>query len=153
MENTVKTLFLTVGKEVSLSFEGDGSYLKEVRLSVNKLAELISNQIVDRESIFKIDEISLITKSNYKTIVKVENGKQMLSGTKDSMDFTVDKEKTRASKEGKNIFTSGDFIFYVSPTERLTKEMFHNLNQKNSTSYVNEFKTSRTRSSKQTCFA
>lgn len=136
-ENELKTLYLTVGKEVSLSFKGDGSSLKFVRLSVNKLAEIIRNGLVDRHSIFEIDEISLITKSNYTTTVKVVNGKQMLSGDCESVDISVDKNQTKRKAAGKDIFTSGDFIFYVQENQ-LTKDQLHTLNVKNAKSYENE---------------
>ena len=62
MDAEKKTLYLTVGKEVSLSFTGNGEALQYIRLSVNKLAEIINNGLVDRQSIFEIDEVSLITK-------------------------------------------------------------------------------------------
>lgn len=52
MDAEKKTLYLTVGKEVSLSFTGNGEALQYIRLSVNKLAEIINNGLVDRQSIF-----------------------------------------------------------------------------------------------------
>lgn len=97
MDAEKKTLYLTVGKEVSLSFTGNGEALQYIRLSVNKLAEIINNGLVDRQSIFEIDEVSLITKSNYKTVVQVVAGKQVLHGNTDHVDVVIDKDKTKSS--------------------------------------------------------
>ena len=112
MDAEKKTLYLTVGKEVSLSFTGNGEALQYIRLSVNKLAEIINNGLVDRQSIFEIDEVSLITKSNYKTVVQVVAGKQVLHGNTDHVDVVIDKDKTKQKVAGK-IF-SRMATFYLS---------------------------------------
>lgn len=138
MDAEKKTLYLTVGKEVSLSFTGNGEALQYIRLSVNKLAEIINNGLVDRQSIFEIDEVSLITKSNYKTVVQVVAGKQVLHGNTDHVDVVIDKDKTKQKADGKDIFTNGDFLFIVDQEQHISKQELHTLNIKNSKSYLNE---------------
>jgi len=107
-------------------------------LSVNKLAEIINNGLVDRQSIFEIDEVSLITKSNYKTVVQVVAGKQVLHGNTNHVDVVIDKDKTKRKAAGKDIFINGDFLFIVDQEQRISKQELHTLNIKNSKSYLNE---------------
>ena len=112
-QNAKKLLYLTVGKEVTLSFSRDHSRLECIRLSTNKLAELISNGLISRESIFDISRISLITKSNYKTEV------------------LIDQIRTRRQAEGKDIFTNGNFIFFIEKSQFITHSQLYTLYKNN----------------------
>lgn len=133
-----KIVYLTVGKEVSLSFSGEFEKLKYIRLSLNKVAELLNNELIDSESIFDIDEVCLITKSNYRTVVKVIGNKQELQGNNETVNVRINKDKTRQRKKGKNLLTSGDFIFVVDQNQSFKQEDLYNLNSKNVKKYENE---------------
>lgn len=59
------TIYLTIGKEVKLNFDSENN-LSSIRLSINKVAELFGNKVVNEESIFYVSTVALVTKSNYK---------------------------------------------------------------------------------------
>lgn len=69
-----QTLFVVPGsgKDVRLFFNSDKTKLEKIRLSVNKLVEIVSNGVLDVEAFLHINSIGLITRTKYKTLVKVQ---------------------------------------------------------------------------------
>lgn len=75
VRNETKTLFLVpgAGKDVRLYFNQTKTKLEKVRLSLNKVAEILSNGFIDEQSFLQIESIGLITRSNFKTMIRIEN--------------------------------------------------------------------------------
>lgn len=116
-------MYLTVGKEVSLTFSGkkkNEGRLEYITLSVNKLVELINNNLVDRESILDVERVSLIVRTNFKKNV------------------LIDATKTRKYSEGKDIFTNGNFRLFVDESQYLSHEEMYVLAIKNLPDYESE---------------
>lgn len=113
-------LFLTIGKEVKLNFDQQDN-LYSIRLSINKVAELVSNKLLTEESIFNVSMIGLITKSNFKTYIRVIGGKQSISGDMKYEKVSIDQEKTRGKKRNRKIYQQGFFEFFVSNDEIVPK--------------------------------
>lgn len=115
------TIYLTVGKEVKLNFDLE-NYLSSIRLSINKVAELFGNKVVNEESIFYVSTVALVTKSNYKTFISVVGGKQVISGDAVYEEVMIDQERTSNKRGNKNVYEQGYFEFFVSEEDKIPKE-------------------------------
>lgn len=115
------TIYLTIGKEVKLNFDSENN-LSSIRLSINKVAELFGNKVVNEESIFYVSTVALVTKSNYKTFISVVGGKQVISGDAVYEEVMIDQERTSNKRENKNVYEQGYFEFFVSEEDKIPKE-------------------------------
>ncbi|PEH49793.1 hypothetical protein [Enterococcus faecium] len=115
------TIYLTIGKEVKLNFDSENN-LSSIRLSINKVAELFGNKVVNEESIFYVSTVALVTKSNYKTFISVVGGKQVISGDAVYEEVMIDQERTSNKRENKNVYEQGYFEFFVSEEDKILKE-------------------------------
>ncbi|EMF0501359.1 TPA: hypothetical protein ACF1UX_001672 [Enterococcus hirae] len=115
------TIYLTIGKEVKLNFDSENN-LSSIRLSINKVAELFGNKVVNEESIFYVSTVALVTKSNYKTFISVVGGKQVISGDAVYEEVMIDQERTSNKRGNKNVYEQGYFEFFVSEEEKIPKE-------------------------------
>ncbi|GMC02544.1 hypothetical protein K5E_22090 [Enterococcus thailandicus] len=120
-ERHEKILYLTIGKEVKLKFD-EQENLSSIRLSVNKVAELFGNELLTEESIFEVSLIGLITKSNFKTYIRIVGGKQIISGDTKYEKVSINQKKTRDKKGNKNVYQQGFFEFFVSNEEKVSKK-------------------------------
>lgn len=114
------TIYLTIGKEVKLNFDSENN-LSSIRLTINKVAELFGNKVVDEESIFYVSTIALVTKSNYKTYISVVSGKQVITGDAVYEEVIIDQERTSNKEGNKNVYEQGYFEFFVSEEEKIPK--------------------------------
>ena len=114
------TVYLTVGKGVKLIFDSENN-LSNIRLSINKVAELFGNNIVDEESIFLVSTVVLITKCNYKTFVSVDIGREIINGITNDRRVEIDQKWTSAKKGNKNVYQQGYFEFFVSKENKVSK--------------------------------
>ncbi|MEJ4686912.1 hypothetical protein SJ958_08880 [Enterococcus faecium] len=115
------TIYLTIGKEVKLNFDSENN-LSSIRLSINKVAELFGNKVVNEESIFYVSTVALVTKSNYKTFISVVGGKQVISGDAVYEEVMIDQERTSNKSGNKNVYEQGYFEFFVSEEDKIPKE-------------------------------
>lgn len=115
-----KILYLTIGKEVKLKFD-EQENLSSIRLSVNKIAELFGNQLLTEESIFEVSLVGLITKSNFKTYIRVIGGKQVISGDAKYEKVPINQKKTRDKKGNKSVYQQGFFEFFVADEDKVSK--------------------------------
>lgn len=122
MKNEI-VLYLTVGKEVKMEFDHDDC-LEKIRLSTNKVGELFRNNIVDKESIFDVSTIGLITKNNFVSYVRLRDGVSKVLGDSAEKYVIIDQKKTSALKGNKTVSMQGYFIFFVSKEERIKKASF-----------------------------
>ncbi|EGO9937239.1 hypothetical protein IDD99_002218 [Enterococcus faecium] len=114
------TVYLTVGKGVKLIFDSENN-LSNIRLSINKVAELFGNNVVDEESIFLVSTVALITKSNYKTFVPVDIGRETINGITNDRRVKIDQKRTSNKKGNKNVYEQGYFEFFVSEENKVPK--------------------------------
>lgn len=114
------TVYLTVGKGVKLIFDSENN-LSNIRLSINKVAELFGNNVVDEESIFLVSTVALITKSNYKTFVPVDMGREIINGITNDRRVKIDQKRTSNKKGNKNVYEQGYFEFFVSEENKVPK--------------------------------
>ncbi|OTO49808.1 hypothetical protein [Enterococcus faecium] len=114
------TVYLTVGKGVKLIFDSENN-LSNIRLSINKVAELFGNNIVDEESIFLVSTVVLITKCNYKTFVSVDIGREIINGITNDRRVEIDQKRTSTKKGNKNVYQQGYFEFFVSEENKVPK--------------------------------
>ncbi|ELA82294.1 TPA: hypothetical protein IXR49_000962 [Enterococcus faecium] len=114
------TVYLTVGKGVKLIFDSENN-LSNIRLSINKVAELFGNNVVDEESIFLVSTVALITKSNYKTFVPVDIGREIINGITNDRRVKIDQKRTSNKKGNKNVYEQGYFEFFVSEENKVPK--------------------------------
>ncbi|EOA3384194.1 MULTISPECIES: hypothetical protein [Enterococcus] len=114
------TVYLSVGKGVKLIFDSENN-LSNIRLSINKVAELFGNNIVDEKSIFFVSTIALITKGNYKTFAPIDMGREIINGITDDRQVKIDKKSTCSKKGNKKVFEQGYFEFYVSKENKVSK--------------------------------
>lgn len=105
-------LYLTIGKEVKIQFDNEDN-LEKIELSNNKIGELFSNGLIDQTSIFDITVIGLITKSNFKTYIRVRDNRPAIHSKNDYEYVSVDQKQTREHKGNNNPMEAGKFIFYV----------------------------------------
>lgn len=120
VEQNCEILYLTIGKEVKVNFDEE-NYLASIRLSINKIAELFGNKVVNEESIFYVSTIGLVTKSNYKTYISVVGGKQVISGNANYEKVTVDQERTSKKTGNTKVFEQGYFEFFVSEEDKIPR--------------------------------
>lgn len=109
-----------IKKGVRLIFDSENN-LSNIRLSINKVAELFGNNIVDEKSIFFVSTIALITKGNYKTFAPIDMGREIINGITDDRRVKIDKKSTCSKKGNKNVFEQGYFEFYVSKENKVSK--------------------------------
>ncbi|EMF0152764.1 hypothetical protein N8A33_002693 [Enterococcus hirae] len=114
------TIYLTIGKEVKLNFDSENN-LSSIRLSINKVAELFGNKVVNEESIFYVSTVALVTKSNYKTFISVVGGKQVISGDAVYEEVMIDQERT-SNKRGNKKFAEKKLLASDNLRPDLTKE-------------------------------
>lgn len=119
-KNSGITVYLTVGKGVKLIFDSENN-LSNIRLSINKVAELFGNNVVDEESIFLVSTVALITKSNYKTFVPVDIGREIINGITNDRRVKIDQKRTSNKKGNKNVYEQGYFEFFVSEENKVPK--------------------------------
>lgn len=120
VEQNCEILYLTIGKEVKVNFDEE-NYLASIRLSINKVAELFGNKVVNEETIFYVSTIGLVTKSNYKTYISVRDSKQVIGLKSDYEKVKVDQERTSKKTGNKKVFEQGYFEFFVSEEEKIPK--------------------------------
>ncbi|HIB1918129.1 TPA: hypothetical protein ACWWDF_002842 [Enterococcus faecium] len=125
-ERNPKILYLTIGKEVKPHFDSENN-LSSIRLSINKVAELFGNKVVDEESMFHVSTVALVTKSNYKTYISVVGGQQVIIGDATYEKVLIDQERTSNKKENKTIYKQGYFEFFVSEEVKIPRNKL-NLN-------------------------
>lgn len=120
MKEQENVLFLTIGKEVKLNFD-ENDYLSSIRISVNKVAELFGNRLVNESSIYDVEIIGLITKSNYKTYIRVVDGRQFVRGNAKYKEVPVDQKRTHEKKGNRTVYSQGYFEFFVKKSEKIEK--------------------------------
>lgn len=74
--DTHRPLYLAVKNGVELIFNSDNTKLEKIRLTNNKLTEILMNGVCNSESIFQIKEIVLITRSKFFTETPVTELRQ-----------------------------------------------------------------------------
>ncbi|MBO1139861.1 hypothetical protein FQS87_08125 [Enterococcus avium] len=119
-QNEGNVLFLTIGKEVKLNFD-EADHLASIRLSINKIAEIVGNGLVNEESIFDVSIVGLITKSNYKTYIQVVGGRQVMHGNTNYEKIPINQKRTYSRKGNRDVYQQGFFEFYVKEGEKIPK--------------------------------
>lgn len=106
MEQKGKEIFLEVSnkKSVQLKFEND--FLSEIIISVKKYKELLGNGVIDKESIYDVEKITIIMPSSKLNEILIENGRKYLS------ENPVENDPNQ----------TGKFVFRIKDPE---KEPFH----------------------------
>ncbi|OJG77532.1 hypothetical protein RV10_GL002366 [Enterococcus pallens] len=120
MKEQENVLFLTIGKEVKLNFD-ENDYLSSIRLTVNKVAELFGNKLVNESSIFNVEIIGLITQSNYRTYIRVVDGRQCVRGNAKYKEVAVDQKRTHEKEGNRKVYSQGHFEFFVKKSEKIKK--------------------------------
>ncbi|SMJ20374.1 Uncharacterised protein [Enterococcus faecium] len=112
-----RILHLSLGLDVLLNYNKEGTKIKTVQLSKSRLGELIRNQTVTRTSIMKNQKIGLIIGCNTNIVINVED----LIGFQDKTPFilNIDSDQTEQMYEGKDIFQMSHFEFIVSNEQDL----------------------------------
>ena len=119
-QNEANVFFLTIGKEVKLNFD-EADNLASIRLSINKVADIVGNGLVNEESIFDVSIVGLITQSNYKTYIQVIGGKQVMNGNAKYEKVPINQKRTDERKGNRNVYQQGYFEFYVNDNEKIPK--------------------------------
>lgn len=119
-QSEATVLFLTIGKEVKLNFD-EADNLASIRLSINKVAEIVGNGLVNEESIFDVSIIGLITKSNYKTYIRIIGGKQVINGNANYEKVPINRKRTAEKIGNKDVYQQGYFEFYVEENEKIPR--------------------------------
>lgn len=132
-EMVEQPLFLVPGsgKEVRLFFNPEKTKLEKIRLSVNKLAELVYNNVLDIESLLHIQSICLITRAKFKTLVKVT---PPIEGIQDeAVTVNVDLEETNSVfQEGSKAILARAYVdYYVADDQVISHHDLYNLSVKN----------------------
>ncbi|MCL8369492.1 hypothetical protein M8267_14030 [Enterococcus faecalis] len=134
VRDETKTLFLVpgAGKDVRLYFNQTKTKLEKVRLSLNKVAEILSNGFIDEQSFLQIESIGLITRSNFKTMIRIE-GIQQGKIEQEVVNVTVDTKETQKLHDEKNKPLLGQpyFEFIIDAEEQISHEALYNLSKKN----------------------
>lgn len=76
----MKSITLPIGKTVNPVFN-EKNIMSYIKVSANMTASLISNKVVDDESILQVEEVVLLSKHRMKTIVPIQAVKVVSSGT------------------------------------------------------------------------
>ncbi len=110
-------LHLSLGLDVLLNYNEEGTKVTTVQLSKSRLGELIRNNTVTRTSILGVQTLGLIVGSNSNIVINVED----LIGFKDKTPvvLNIDSEQTEQTYEGKDIFQMSHFEFIVSEEQDL----------------------------------
>lgn len=110
-------LHLSLGLDVLLNYNEEGTKVTTVQLSKSRLGELIRNNTVTRTSILGVQKLGLIVGSNSNIVINVED----LIGFKDKTPvvLNIDSEQTEQTYEGKDIFQMSHFEFIVSEEQDL----------------------------------
>lgn len=133
-KDETKTLFLVpgAGKDVRLYFNPAKTKLEKIRLSLNKVAELLSNGFIDEEGFLQIESIGLITRSNFKTMIRIE-GVQRGKIEQEVVNVSVDTLETRKrhDEKSKPLLSQPYFEFIIAADEKISHEALYNLSKKN----------------------
>lgn len=124
-------LHLSLGLDVLLNYNEEGTKITTVQLSKSRLGELIRNNTVTRTSILGVQKLGLIVGSNSNIVINVED----LIGFKDKTPvvLNIDSEQTEQTYEGKDIFQMSHFEFVVSEEQDLRAsqvELLYHINKK-----------------------
>ncbi|EGO8595688.1 hypothetical protein EH331_13680 [Enterococcus faecalis] len=132
-KGTQQTLFVVPGsgKDVRLFFNSDKTKLEKIRLSVNKLVEIVSNGVLDVEAFLHINSIGLITRTKYKTLVKVQPPFSTID--KDIVDVKINVAETSEifHKSSKDILSRQYIDYYVDSGQQISHHDLYNLSVKN----------------------
>lgn len=109
MTEKLKELFLEVNNKKSVQLKFENEFLSEIIISVKKYKELLGNGVIDKESIYDIEKITIIMPSSKQNEILIENGRKYLSDKA---------EKNDPNQTGKFVFRIKDpeqepFSFYV----------------------------------------
>lgn len=124
-------LHLSLGLDVLLNYNDEGTKITTVQLSKNRLGELIRNNTVTRTSILSVQKLGLVVGSNSNIVINVED----LIGFKGKTPvvLNIDSEQTEQTDEGKDIFQMSHFEFVVSEEQDLQPsqiELLFHINKK-----------------------
>ncbi|MBO6420042.1 hypothetical protein [Enterococcus gallinarum] len=117
LHNDPGILHLSLGLDVLLNYNEEGTKITTVQLSKSRLGELIRNNTVTRTSITQVQKLGLIIGSNSNIVINVED----LIGFKDDTPvvLNIDSGQTELTYEGKDIFQMSHFEFIVSNEQDL----------------------------------
>ncbi|MGM0285736.1 MULTISPECIES: hypothetical protein [unclassified Enterococcus] len=127
IHNGVDILHLSLGLDVLLIYNEEGTKIQSVQLSKSRLGELIRNNTVTRTSILHVKKLGLIIGSNSNLVINVDD----MIGFKDGEPvlLNIDDKQTEQNYEGKDIFQMSHFEFIVSEEQDLRpskiKELYH----------------------------
>lgn len=132
-EMVKQPLFLVPGsgKEVRLFFNPEKTKLEKIRLSVNKLAELVYNNVLDIESLLNIQSICLITRSKFKTLVKVTPPIEGVSDEVVTVDVDLEETNSVFQEGSKAILARAYVDYYVTDDQVISHHDLYNLSIKN----------------------
>ncbi|MEB7792068.1 hypothetical protein [Enterococcus faecalis] len=129
-----KILYLVPGsgKDVRLYFNAEKTKLEKVRLSLNKVSEILSNGFINETEFLSIQTIGLITRSNFKTVVHVHDIKSTLIDP-DTVNVTVDTLETnqKFKETNKSLLGRPYFEFFIDKKEKISHGDLYNLSKKN----------------------
>lgn len=142
-------LHLSLGLDVLLNYNDEGTKITTVQLSKSRLGELIRNNTVTRTSILGVQKLGLIVGSNSNIVINVED----LIGFKDKTPvvLNIDSEQTEQTYEGKDIFQMSHFEFVVSEEQDLRPsqiELLFHINKNIKPIYKNKKQQKKRRSVK-----
>lgn len=86
MAEKTKELFLEVNNKKSVQLKFENGFLSEIIISVKKYKELLGNGVIDKESIYDIEKITIIMPSSKLNQILVENGRKFLSDDSEKID-------------------------------------------------------------------
>lgn len=122
-----RVLHLSLGLDVLLNYNEEGTKITTIQLSKSRLGELIRNRIVTRTSIMRIQKIGLIIGCNTNIEINVDD----LIGFKNDTPvlLNINSDQTEQTYEGKDIFQMSHFVFVVSEEQDLRpsqiKQLYH----------------------------
>ena len=120
-------LALTVDEGVHLSFGPNVSQLRSIHLTENRVAELIANGVVNRKTIYDVNEITLITQTKFKTQVKLAPLDAL--GVEESILIHIDSQRTSALKGLLPIVRQHPFTFVVDTNYPISRADLYSLHK------------------------
>jgi hypothetical protein len=118
-------LYLAVKNGVELIFNDDETRLTKIRLTNNKLSELLKNNVCNSDSIFKINEIVLITRSKFYTEIAIGEVRQSsLSGVNVRISSPLIEDYQQI-----NLNQLTCFEFHVCSDQNISKSKLYTLKQ------------------------
>lgn len=123
-------LYLAVGDNVELVFEKDPntkedreSRLVSICITMNKLSEILNNGLCTKENIWDIEEIELITRTNFLTKVNIPTKKKsLIISDSDQFNIRLDPNQTKKCAKVKKIFEIPRFTFFVDQAMDIRKK-------------------------------